>query len=225
MIKTVIFDLDGTLLNTLDTIAYYGNCALQKYGFSPVPNDVHRRFVGNGPHKLLSRLLKHCGGEDESLLSSLTSTYLDAYNKEPLYLTRPYDGITELLSGLRQRGILVGVLSNKQDEAVVKTVLHFFRGYVDFIRGSMPGVPLKPAPDAAFDAMAYLRAEKASTLFVGDTSVDIETGKNAGIRTVGCSWGFRDREELLAAGADAVVDLPAEILTLIGEENDGTSED
>ena len=224
MIKTVIFDLDGTLLNTLDTIAYYGNYALQKHGFPSVPTDMHRRFVGNGPEKLVRRLLQYCGAK-ESDFSSVFSSYLEAYNAEPLFLTRPYDGIMEMLSGLREKGILVGILSNKQDEAVTKTVIHFFRGYVDFIRGSMPGVPLKPAPDAVFDAMAYLRAEKSSTLFVGDTAVDIETGKNAGIRTVGCSWGFRGREELMAAGADHIADTPAEILKLIGEENDGTKED
>jgi len=223
MIKTVIFDLDGTLLNTLETIAYYGNYALQTHGFSSVSIDMYRRFIGNGPRKLIARLLRY-GGAEESAFSTVYPTYLEAYNREPFYLTRAYDGIMELLRALRERGILIGVLSNKQDDAVTKTVLHFFRGYVDFIRGSIEGVPLKPAPDAVFDAMAYLRAEKATTLFIGDTAVDIETGKHAGIRTVGCSWGFRDRNELSLAGADFVVDTPDEILKLIGEENDGTDE-
>ena len=223
MIKTVIFDLDGTLLNTLDTIAYYGNYALQKHGFSSIATDRYRDFIGNGPRKLISRMLAYSGVESDSAFSSVFSAYIDAYSAEPLHLTGPYDGIKELLSGLRERGILVGVLSNKQDNAATKAVLHFFRGYVDFIRGSIEGGPLKPAPDAVFDAMAFLRAEKRSTIFVGDTAVDIETGKNAGIRTVGCAWGFRGREELSAAGADFIFDTPSEILTLIGEENDGAS--
>ena len=222
MIRTCLFDLDGTLLNTIKTIAYYGNYALQKHGYSTFFPERYKTFVGDGARTLVRRMLIANGVEDDEIFERVYATYIAAYDATPLYLTEPYDGILTLLTELRSKGVLVGVISNKQDAATAPTVLYFFRGYVDFIRGALEGVPLKPSPESVFDAMAYLRAEKETTLFIGDTSVDVKTGKNAGVRTVGCLWGFRDERELRESGADFIVGHPRDIIRLIEEENDGT---
>lgn len=214
MIKAFIFDLDGTLLDTLATITYYVNKTLQKEGFSPITEDECRYFVGNGPEMLIRRALISRGCADGERALDLLGKYKSNYDVAPLYLTAPFEGIEELLSALSERGILIGVVSNKQEKAVLEVVRHFFGDRVDAVRGSREGVPLKPEPDAIYEMMRELGVTSDEVVYVGDTDVDMKTGKAFGAaRTVGALWGFRDKEELLVNGADALVSSPSELIS------------
>ena len=214
MIKCCIFDLDGTLLDTLSTITYYVNKTLQEAGFEPITEDECRYFAGDGPKKLMKRSLMSKGCEDEGIAAELLLKYRSNYDKEPEYLTAPFPGICDFLSELKSRGILIAVVSNKQDEATVPTVKHFFGDKVTLARGSKEGVPLKPAPDALFAVLRELGVLPNETVYVGDTGVDMQTGKAFGAKkTVGVLWGFRQERELWDNGADVVVSTVEELLT------------
>lgn len=202
--KTVIFDLDGTLLYTLETIAYYCNKALTAYAHSPSPTENYRHFVGNGAKKLIERALSASGSYTEKDFSDVFNLYNKLYDAEPLYLTRPYDGILPLLERFKKEGVTVGILSNKPDTAVSGIVNHFFPGLYVASSGGKENVPLKPAPDAVNAMLDALGADRGETFFVGDSAVDILTGKNAALHTIGVAWGFRGEAELKEAGADKI---------------------
>ncbi len=214
--KAVIFDLDGTLLNTIGTIAYYGNKALSAFGFQTATEEEYKYFVGNGAVKLIERALDKSGewtGED---FSKVYNYYNEIYNSKPLYLTGTFPGIGEMLKTLKGSGIKLGVLSNKPDEAVKGVVESFFGGIFDAVSGGKEGVPLKPDPSAVNLMLSSLGAEKARSAFIGDSGVDIMTGKNAALHTIGVNWGFRTEDELKKAGAEHIVSSPGEIIKLIG---------
>ena len=156
MIKCCIFDLDGTLLNTLGTITHYINKTLAEFGHSAITEADCRRFVGNGPELLIRRSLAHVGVSDENEVQRVLLRYKDNYAAEPLYLTEAYNGIPELLLRLKDAGIYTAVLSNKQDDATALTARHFFGDNLDIARGSREGVALKPAPDAIFEQFKTL---------------------------------------------------------------------
>lgn len=223
MIKGCIFDLDGTLLDTVATIAHYGNYALSAHGYATASVDSYRYFAGNGARKLVERMLVHANAYTEDAFSRVYATYMKAYDASPLHLTRPFDGIFTLLDFLKGCGVKIAVLSNKPDSATRPIVEHFFPNAFSYITGSRDGVALKPAPDGVYAIMDALSLRPEDTLFVGDTGVDMETGKNAGLRAVGCLWGFRDEDELRSLGADYIVCHPHEIITLVEKEN-GTNE-
>lgn len=213
--EAVIFDLDGTLLNTIDTITYYCNKAMEKFGFCPSSPDEYKYFVGNGAVKLIERAMRKTRPFTKEEFNSVFSYYNDIYNSEPLYLTRPYDGITRLLSNLKNDGIKIGILSNKPDEAVQGVAKHFLKGLYDFASGSKDGVPLKPDPQAAEAILTFLGADKSRSFFVGDSSVDMLTGNAAGLLAIGANWGFRTEKELKDAGAKYTVNSPDEIYSII----------
>lgn len=216
MIKACIFDLDGTLTNTLPTISYYGNAALEKNGFSPFDEERYKYFIGNGAKTLVERMLRAQESMSEENLARVFGDYNSAYNQAPLYKTAVYEGILPLLSALKERGVRTAVLSNKPDFATRSVVEHFFSSLFNVAHGAREGIPLKPAPDGALALMAELGiCDPAEILYVGDTSVDMDTGKAAGFYTVGVLWGFREREELEAHGADAIVSHPSEILNYV----------
>lgn len=223
MIKGCIFDLDGTLLDTVGTIAHYGNYALSTHGYRAAPVDSYRYFAGNGAKKLVERMLIYANAYTEDAFSRVYATYMQAYDASPLHLTRPFDGIDALLVRLRSCGVKTAVLSNKPDSAARPIVSHFFGDAFSYVTGARDGVALKPAPDGACAIMDALSLRPEETLFIGDTGVDMETGKNAGLRPVGCLWGFRDEEELRTCGAEYIVRHPNEIITLVEKEN-GTIE-
>ena len=213
MIKACIFDLDGTLLDTITTITYYVNLILRREGLGEITEDECKYFAGNGAKKLIERSLSKFGIDDEEIFLRVLSDYMDAYNEAPLYLTRPYDGIPELVEGLRGAGVRLAVLSNKPDEAVGDIIDSFFKGSFEIVRGGRDGVPLKPDPAAVFDILAEMGIDRDEALYVGDTNVDMLTGRAAGAhKTIGVSWGFRKVDELLGAGADIIVHHPSEIL-------------
>ncbi len=211
--KGIVFDLDGTLLDTLETLAYYCNKTLVDFGFAPYEKDAYRYMVGNGAKNLVHRMLAGRGADTEENFEKLYPAYIEAYNRDTLYKTEIYPGITELLKGLSEKGVKISVLSNKPHEATVPILKSFF-GAETFVemRGAMEGVPIKPDPTAALDIAAKMGCAPEECLYAGDTAVDMETGKRAGFFTIGVLWGFRDREELISGGADAVVETPTEIL-------------
>lgn len=214
MIKCCIFDLDGTILNTITSITHFVNETLQKYGIDTITEDECKYFAGNGARNLIMRSLKSKGITDADLVERVLSDYNAAYDADPLYLTSAFDGIKELLISLSERGIRLAVLSNKPDSTVKSIVKSFFPGLFDDVRGGVEGVPLKPAPDIPLDILKGFGISAENTAWIGDTSTDMQTGVNLGAAlNIGVLWGFRLRDELEAAGAHVIVSKPDEILS------------
>ena len=215
-IKACIFDLDGTLLNTLKTITYYVNEALTRVGAKTISEDTCRVLVGKGARNLLERALAEVGHEVADF-EAFFRAYDASYNAAPDYLTAPYDGVCELLSALKEKGMQIAVLSNKPEGAVRPLVEHFFGETVSAVFGGKDGVPLKPHPDAIAPVLKALSLSAAQTAFIGDSGVDMQTAKNYGAAIgIGVTWGYRDIEELLSCGADALANAPSDILTALG---------
>ncbi len=212
MIKCCMFDLDGTLLSTLTTITHYVNKTFQKYDILPITEDECKYFVGDGARKLIARALKSRGAADKN--DEIYGSYLKEYDTDPYYLTEPYSGIPELIKALKDCGVALAVISNKQDSSTRLAINHFFGDDIDITRGGIDGIPLKPDPAAPLDILSTLGISPRQTVYVGDTGVDMETGGRMGAAlTVGVLWGFRDKAELEAHGADIIASSPADILS------------
>ena len=212
-IQTAIFDLDGTLLDTLGDLCDSVNCAMLRHGFPAVTEEQTRVRVGNG----VRNLIRQCIPEDkctEQMLDICLDEFRTAYNQRMMNRTQPYDGIVPLLKALKRADVSVGVLSNKYDVAAKGLIRHFFGDLVQVTYGERPGVPRKPDPTSTLHLLHELGGDPDSTLYIGDSAVDIQTAKNAGLTAVGVTWGFRSAEELRQAGTDAVVASAAELLTL-----------
>ena len=213
MIKACIFDMDGTVLDTITTITYFVNETLKKFEIPEISEDECKIFVGNGARILIERTLKSRGIEDEKLISTVLDAYNAAYDANPTYKTEPFSGIPELLAELKARKIKVGIVSNKLDFITRPLSVRSFGELVDLTFGGKEGVPLKPAPDAVLSMLKEFGVEASECVYVGDTGVDMQTGKNLKARlTVGVTWGFRSLAELLENGADVTVNSPDEIL-------------
>ena len=205
--KYCIFDLDGTILDTITTITYYVNETLKLVGLPPISEDEGKIFAGNGAYKLIERTLGKYGITDEAEIQRVLKIYKDMYDKEPLYHTRVFDGIKDVLLRLKDEGHKLGVVSNKPDTAAVPIVEHFFPGIFDCVSGALDGVPVKPAPDLPLRILLKMGGTPEECAFVGDTYVDMETGVNLGAKMkVGVLWGFRSREELEASGASVIAE-------------------
>ena len=201
MFSTVLFDLDGTLLDTLGDIAAAGNHTLSALGLPTHPRDAYRHMVGNGVKMLVRRMLPE-NQRGEAVFSLAFSLYEKTYAGQMLQHTQPYPGIPELLRRLRERGLTLGVLSNKPDNHVPGIVQHYFPGIFSIARGLRDGEAPKPDPANLLAIMHAFGAGQKSCLYVGDSDVDVLTAKNAGLPMCGVCWGFRGRDELLGAGAD-----------------------
>ena len=209
----VLFDLDGTLADTLDDIAASVNWALERNALDPHPPDAYRELVGEGVGRLVERALP-AGRQDlhGAVLADLRAHYTD----HMLDKSAPYPGIPELLDELRRRGLPMAVLSNKPEPATRWMVERLFSAWpFAAVQGERPGVPHKPDPGAALAIAAALAVEPARVLYLGDTRTDMETAVAAGMFAVGALWGFRDRAELVAHGAQAVVEHPREVPALL----------
>ena len=215
MKKLIIFDLDGTVLNTLPTIAYYGNLALSENGFDTIEEEKYKSFLGFGREELIHRMLCHNGIDNEENYENTAKVYDNAYIKDTEYLASPYDGIPDMLHSLTEMGLSLAVLSNKPHEVTVPTIECFFPDVFGSIWGKKDKYPAKPNPEAAFAVISEFGVSPEETVFIGDTAVDIQTGKNAGLCTIGVTWGFREREELEQSGADYIVSEPSEICKII----------
>lgn len=210
MFEAVIFDLDGTILNTLDDLADSANHVLAEQGFPTHPTEQYKTFVGNGIPKLIQRILPNDVSDDvfERTLAEF-GAYYDVHKNDK---TAPYAGIREMLSELKSRGLKLCVLSNKQHNLSVQIVKHHFgEDTFDIIRGKMEQFPAKPDPASCSDVISILNIPKSNILYVGDSNVDMQTGINAGLTKCGVSWGFRSVDELKSAGADYIASSPQDI--------------
>lgn len=216
MTKLCIFDLDGTVLDTVETIAYYGNYALEKNGIAPIPVEQYKTLVGNGAKNLIQKMLQVRGCLTEERFQAVFSVYDAAYNANTSYKTKMYDGIFETLEAIKAAGIQIAILSNKPHFATCGVVKALFGDdYFDLVLGQREGYPLKPNPTVVQQIMSDFGVSPEECLYMGDTGTDMKTGKNAGIFTIGVLWGFRGIDELLASGADATVDTPQALLNYI----------
>ena len=216
--KLVIFDLDGTLLDTIADLAAATNFALTQYGLPTHNEGEYKFFVGNGINKLFERALPEDKRNDEYIMKIRSEfvPYYDAHNSD---LSKPYSGMNSLLSDLQKNNIQIAVASNKYQAAAVKLVKQFFPD-IDFceILGQREGVPSKPDPTIVNEISEHAGICKKEIVYVGDSCVDMETGKNAGVKTVGVSWGFRPRTELEAYKPDFIADDAASLRKyLLGE--------
>lgn len=210
MIRTAVFDLDGTILNTIEDMKDAGNWVCRKNGWPEFTAEQYKMMVGHGIPNLVEKFSpKEC--RSPLLLMNTLSQFSGYYGKHNLDRTRPYDGIPELLRTLKARGVRLAVYSNKADEFTQEIVRHFFDGIFDEIRGKLPNTPVKPDPTGVCLLLDQMDADKQSTAFIGDSNVDIMTGHNAGVTACGVTWGFRDRPELEKAGADVIVESPMEL--------------
>ncbi|WP_208609735.1 HAD family hydrolase [Desulfofustis glycolicus] len=212
--STMIFDLDGTLIDSLADIADATNNTLAAFGMPVHPVDAYRHFVGNGVQVLLERALPkdHAGPLPDRFVESFKQLYRRHLNVK----TRPYGGIDEVLRRLTDKGITLAILSNKPDEFTKVCVSQFFSDIAfSVIYGLRDGVPRKPDPRSALEIAAVVGALPEQCAFVGDSSVDMATGRAAGMCCIGVSWGFREPSELVAAGADLVIDHPHELLDYV----------
>ena len=214
MKKAVIFDLDGTLADTIASITYCGNLALSRFGLSSFGEEDYKHFVGDGAAMLIRRVLLAAGDERLEHFDEVYETYLEIFAKDCMYQVKPYEGICALLEELKRLSVRIAVLSNKPDRDSLRVVEALFgKGYFDFVQGQRADIPRKPDPAGVYRIMEAFVLPAGDFLYVGDSGVDMKTGRAAGIFTVGVLWGFRDRKELVENGADAVISKPLELLS------------
>lgn len=211
----VIFDLDGTILDTLEDLADATNWVCAQHGWPRHPLEAYKGFVGNGAGKLLERVTPPTVELTPELRRTLMAEFSERYTAYSANKTRPYDGMPQTLARLKAAGVTLGVLTNKPHEAAGPIVERYYPGIFDAVQGALPDVPLKPDPAALFALMERLGAGREHTLFAGDSNVDIRTGKNGGLTACGVLWGFRTRAELEAEGADFIAERPEELAKLI----------
>ncbi|CAM2069883.1 HAD family hydrolase [Sulfidibacter corallicola] len=214
--KAVIFDLDGTLLDTLTDIATSMNHALNGLGLPGHEPEAYKLFVGEGSYKLAERALPE-DRRDPETISFCEASFLAFYEKHWRDATQPYHGIPELVTRLHGSQIRMGVLSNKPDDFVHRCVDAFFlRDTFDMVRGAAPGMPKKPNPSTLTTMLERMALSVRQVVFVGDTGIDMRTGRSAGAFVVGVTWGFRDEDELYRDGAEALIHQPRELLRYLG---------
>lgn len=211
MKKAVIFDLDGTLLNTLDDLADSTNYALSKFGYPTRTIDEVRQFVGNGVAKLIERAIPE--GKNNPNFEKCLAIFKENYAQNMYNKTAPYNGIIEMLSNLKSKGIKIAVVSNKFDLAVKELCKKYFEGFIDFAAGEneAQGIKKKPAPDTVISVLNEFNFAPEDAVYVGDSDVDIMTAKNSQMPCISVTWGFRDEKFLLENGATILINAPSEI--------------
>jgi phosphoglycolate phosphatase len=214
--KAVIFDLDGTLSDSIHSIKYCGDSALAPLGYGPFSEDEYKYFVGDGAANLVRRALAAGGDTECAHFDEAFARYKEIFAEYCMYEVKPYEGIRELLSALKERGIKLAVLSNKPHAETIRVVETLFgEGYFDILQGQKDGVPIKPDPAGAVLIMEQLQLQPEEVLYLGDTATDMKTGKGAGAYTLGALWGFRKRAELEEHHADAILAHPLELLNYL----------
>ena len=214
--KLAVFDMDGTILNTLEDLADSTTYALKANGLPERTIDEVRRFVGNGIRLLIERAVPT--DTDKELTDKVFDTFKEYYKTHCAVKTRPYDGIKDVLLELRKAGCLTAVVSNKADFAVQDLCKDYFDNLFDFAIGEREGIKKKPAPDSVFEVLSKLNVEKDDAVYIGDSDVDFATSVNAGMDVIMVGWGFRDAEFLREKGVKRIIKQPSEILDIILEK-------
>ena len=212
MYSTYIFDLDGTLLNTLDDLAASVNYALRQYGMPEHPVDAVRRFVGNGVRLLMQRAVPE--GADNPMFEEIFATFRQYYMAHSLDTTKPYENMPQVLATLRSNGCRIAVVSNKMMAATQALCSHFFPDTIEVAIGEheAEGIRKKPAPDTVVAALKALGVGKEGAVYVGDSEVDIQTARNSGLPCISVLWGFRHRDFLQQNGAETFISAPSDLL-------------
>lgn len=212
--SNVIFDLDGTLLDTLADLADSCNHICAEHGWPTHDYSAYCYFIGNGAAKLVERAIPEFARGSELGQQALRE-FLAYYEQHKADKTCPYAGMPEVVDELKRAGVNVAVLTNKPDAAAGPVMEQYYPGVFDLVQGGLPGVPLKPDPAPVHKLLERMGADRENTLFVGDSNVDIQTAKNSGLSGCGVLWGFRSRQELEGEGADYVAATPEELLSII----------
>lgn len=216
MKKAVIFDLDGTLSDSIHSIKYCADRAVAAFGFGPFTEQQYKYFVGDGAANLVRRALAAGGDEEGIHFQEAFARYKEIFRENCMYQVVPYDGIRELLAALKEKGVKIAVLSNKPHAETVNVIESLFgKDYFDVIQGQKENVAIKPSPEGVFQILGQLGLEAEEALYLGDTSTDMKTGKSAGAFTLGALWGFRERKELEENHADAIIAHPREVLEFL----------
>lgn len=211
--KAVIFDLDGTLSDSISSIKYCGDRALAVCGYAPFPESDYKYFVGDGAANLVKRALLASGDSKLVHFDEVFTAYKEFFAVDCMYEVKPYEGIPQLLAALKERGLSLAVLSNKPHLQTLGVIAALFgEDCFDVVLGQQEGIPIKPDPAGVFEIMKQLKVSAKEVLYLGDTATDMKTGKSAGAYTLGVLWGFRERAELEEAHGDAIIEHPLEAL-------------
>ena len=214
--KLIVFDLDGTLINSLEDLADSANHVLEQHGFPTHPVDAYRYFVGDGVRKLIERILPPEERTDAQI-EQCKAEFVAYYKIHMEDKTSVYEGITDLLKALKVRGLKIAVATNKVHVAVEPLMAKYFPGiHFDSLIGQREGIPVKPAPQIMYDILKETGCSASEALHVGDTATDMQLAHNAGVTPVGVLWGYRPLEELQEAGAKHIIQHPADLLELVG---------
>lgn len=214
MINSIIFDLDGTLLNTIEDLANACNYALTTLGYKTHEVEKYKTFVGNGRYKLVERMLPEDNRSVENIEKAL-ELFDSYYEKHMIDMTKPYDGIMEMLDCLISKSINIAVVSNKPHEFTTEVVKNYFGDRFEVVYGHKKNTKEKPDPWTVLEVIDEFKVNKDECLYVGDSEIDINTAKNAGVKSVGVEWGFRGKGELESAGANYIVNKPEQILEIL----------
>lgn len=213
MKKAVIFDLDGTLSDSIASIKYSADMALGEFGFGPFTEEQYKYFVGDGAANLIKRAMAAGGDAGLTRFEKIFARYKEIFKVYCMYQVKPYEGIPELLAALKERGVKIAVLSNKPHANTLDVIETLFgKDCFDAVQGQTEDLAIKPSPEGVFRILGEWNLTPGDILYLGDTATDMKTGKSAGAFTVGALWGFREREELMEGGADALIEHPMELL-------------
>lgn len=216
MKKAVIFDLDGTLSDSIHSMKYCVDKVMEAYGYGPFSVEQYKYFVGDGAANLIKRALLAGGDKELVHFEEAFARYKEIFKENCMYQVKPYKGIRELLAALKEKGVAIAVLSNKPHAETVNVIETLFgKDYFDVILGQTDKVAIKPSPEGVFVILDKLGIGAEETLYLGDTSTDMKTGKSAGAFTVGALWGFRDYQELSDNHADAIIEEPLQLLSYL----------
>lgn len=211
--NTIIFDLDGTLINTLEDLMNSVNFALEKYNFPHRNLEEIQSFVGNGVKKLVE--LSSPEDTSKKVVAKLLEIFKEHYKENSMVKTAPYEGIIEMLDEVNKAGIKTAVVTNKMQDAAIDVVRHYFGDRIEGVIGQVDGLPQKPAPDGVWKAIEKLGSKLEDSIYIGDSEVDCATAHNANLPIIGCTWGFRDKSVLEENNAEYIIDKPCEILTIV----------
>lgn len=218
MYQAAIFDLDGTLLNTISDLSTACNTALEEFDYPQHDEETYKTYVGNGIYKLVERSVP-IDKRDRADVLQVKAVFDAYYSEHSLDQTKPYEGIVELLTKLKEKGIACGVVTNKAHPYAQKLMELFFGDLIDHTLGQREGVPTKPHPQSVIEMMSYFKVLPEDCLYIGDSNVDMLTAQAAGVDSAGVLWGFRSKEELAKAGAKYIVRTPKELENiLLGDE-------